>query len=261
MTDFAFLHGGGQGGWVWDETIAAMKVQAGEGQAGPGAHRFLALDAPGCGAKRGRDTSGYAFADTTRELIADIEAAGFRDVVLVGHSQAGMTMPHMAELAPTGLLRKLVYVTCSAPLPGMTTLDQMGHCRHGENPEQVGYPVGPGASMEERYRLMFCNDMDEDAAAAFLGKLGKDGWPASCYTHGDWRRDHLRSLPASYVVCLRDLALPVEWQERFADRLHARRIVRLDAGHQAMNTRPHALAEILLAEARPSDARLAEAAA
>ena len=24
MTDFAFLHGGGQGGWVWDETIAAI---------------------------------------------------------------------------------------------------------------------------------------------------------------------------------------------------------------------------------------------
>jgi hypothetical protein len=47
--DYALLHGGGQGSWVWDETIAALGVQGG-GTFG----RALALDAPGCGAKRGR---------------------------------------------------------------------------------------------------------------------------------------------------------------------------------------------------------------
>jgi len=242
MTDFAFLHGGGQGGWVWDETIAAMALQSG------GTARCLALDAPGCGTKRDRDTSGIAFADTTRELIADIEAAGYRDVVLVGHSQAGMTMPQMAEFAPH-LFRRLVYVTCSAPLASLTTLDQMGHGGHGDNDEEVGYPVAPGASMEDRFRAMFCNDMDEDRAADFLGKLGRDGWPASAYTFSDWRYDHLRAIPSTYVLCRRDMALPPVWQHRFADRLHARRVISIDAGHQVMNTRPHALAEVLLAEA------------
>jgi len=104
--------------------------------------------------------------------------------------------------------------------------------------------------MEKRYRAMFCNDMDEGQTADFLGKLGKDGWPASSYTFSDWRYDHLRAIPSSYVLCLRDIALPPVWQERFADRLHARRVTRIDAGHQVMNTRPHALAEVLLAEAR-----------
>ena len=94
MTDFVFLHGGGQGGWVWDETIAAMARQA--GQAGQGAHRYLALDAPGCGAKRDRDTSAIAFDDIARELVADVRAAGMADAVLVGHSQAGMELPQMA---------------------------------------------------------------------------------------------------------------------------------------------------------------------
>jgi len=64
---FAFLHGGGQGSWVWDETIAALSLQTG------GTVHCLALDAPGCGTKRGADASDYAFADTTRELVADIE--------------------------------------------------------------------------------------------------------------------------------------------------------------------------------------------
>ena len=35
--NFVFLHGGGQGGWVWDETIAAIGAQSG------GAARCLAL--------------------------------------------------------------------------------------------------------------------------------------------------------------------------------------------------------------------------
>ena len=241
MRDMVFLHGGGQGGWVWHETIAAIARQSDH------AVRCLALDAPGCGAKRGVDTAAYAFADTTRELIEDIARSGLHDVMLIGHSQAGMTIPHMAQLAPAGLIGKLVYVTCSAPLPGLTTLDQMGQGPRGSSVEEVGYPAGTEA---ERYATMFCNDMDEDDAAAFLARLGRDRWPTSAYRHADWRYEHLRAIPSSYVVALRDMALPASWQERFADRLHARRLHRIDAGHQVMNTRPEALAEILLAEAR-----------
>jgi pimeloyl-ACP methyl ester carboxylesterase len=242
VTAFVFLHGGGQGGWVWDETIAAMREQSGA------ANRYLALDAPGCGAKRGRDTSGMAFADISRELIGDIEAAGLRDVVLVGHSQAGMTMPQMAQFAP-GLFSKLIFVTCTMPLPGKTTLDQMGLGLHGSNPDQVGWPVDPmTSSMEDRFRLMFCNDMDQAAAATFLARLGADQWPACCYDYSDWQTDHLAAIPVSYVVCLDDLALPHEWQERYAGRLHADHVVRIAGGHQVMNTRPQALAEVLLAE-------------
>ena len=243
MTDFAFLHGGGQGGWVWDQTIEAMMHQS------PEPHRYLALDAPGCGAKRGRDTSAIEFIDIACELNADIVETDMRDVVLVGHSQAGMTMPQMAEFAP-GLFRKLVFVSCTLPLPGQSTLDQMGLGLHGQNPDQVGWPVDPmSASMEDRLALMFCNDMDDAAASAFMGKLGKDMWPACCYSYSDWKADHLAAMPVTYVHCLQDLALPPAWQMCFAERLHADRTVHLDAGHQAMNTRPQALAEILLAEA------------
>ena len=241
---FVLLHGGGQGGWVWDETVAALALQTG------GEARCLVLDGPGCGAKRGRDTATMTVEDINRELVADVVAVGLQGAVLVGHSQAGMHLPHMAELAP-GLFRKLVFVTCSAPLPGWTTLDQMGHdIGHGDDPDRVGYPLAAAAAMAERYRAMFCNDMADAEADGFLAKLGSDGWPAACYGHSDWRRDHLRGLDVSYVLCERDEALTPAWQHRFAARLHARRTYRIDAGHQVMNTRPHALAEVLLAECR-----------
>jgi len=243
LTNFAFVHGGGQGSWVWDETIAALVRQSG------GTARCLALDAPGCGTKRGRDTSQIAFDDIAAELVADIADAGMTDVILVGHSQAGMELPQMAELRPD-LIGKLVFVTCSAPLPGKTTLDQMGwEYGHGESADHVGYPVGPDASPEERYRAMFCNDMGPDEADAFLAKLGKDMWPPVCYSHSDWRREHLKDKPVTYVLCERDMSLPPDWQQRFAERLHADRTVRIDAGHQVMNTQPERLAEVLLAEA------------
>ncbi len=237
MTDFVFLHGGGQGGWVWDETIAALSAQSG------GSARCLALDAPGCGTKRGRDTAGYDFAAITAELVSDIEAAGLTDVVLVGHSQAGTSMPGMALLRPH-LFQKLIFVSCIAPDPGLTTIEMTAGRLHGGS-----HPfTDESLSIRERYRAMFCNDMVASQAEEFLDKLGPDQWPSVCYSHSDWPYDHLSSVPVSYVLCLDDAILPLDWQRFFAKRLHARTTPRIDAGHQAMNTRPQALAEILLAE-------------
>ncbi len=237
MTDFAFLHGGGQGSWVWDKTVAAMKAQS------CGAHRYLALDAPGCGVKRGRDTTAISFDAITAELVGDMEAAGMHQVVLIGHSQAGMHMPAMLKLRPE-LFSRLIFISCIAPDPGLTTIEMTGNRIHGGM-----HPFSDTMlSTRERYRQMFCNDMRPAQAEAFLDKLGHDGWPRSCYDETDWRYDHLADVPVNYVLCLQDSILPLEWQERFAARMHARQTLRIDAGHQVMNTRPQALAELLLAE-------------
>lgn len=243
MTDLVFLHGGGQGGWVWTETIAAIGTQSG------GEVSCLALDGPGCGAKRGRDTSAMSFAEITVELVTDIEAAGLKEVVLVGHSQAGTSMPAMAALRP-GLFRKLVFVSCIAPDPGLTVIE-MTTRRMREHGDTAGGKAltDEAMPMRERYRIMFCNDMAPARAEAFLDKLGYDQWPASCYAQTQWPYDHLAAMDVSYVLCLQDAILPLAWQERFAERLHARSTPRIDAGHQVMNTRPNALAEVLLAEA------------
>jgi pimeloyl-ACP methyl ester carboxylesterase len=244
MADYAFLHGGGQGGWIWDETIAALQVQTG-GSFG----RALALDAPGCGAKRGQPTDGLAMHDVAGELIADIEQAGLSDVVLVGHSQAGQALPIMARMRPD-LFRRLVYLTCSAPLPGQNVQQMIGSGLHGAKPEEVGWPVDPATTdMGTRFAAMFCNDMDPAQASAFLARAGQDMWPMITYTETEWSYDDLGGIPATFITCLQDMALPVPWQERFAERLKVERIVRLDAGHQAMTTRPHALAELLRLEA------------
>jgi pimeloyl-ACP methyl ester carboxylesterase len=244
MTDFAFLHGGGQGSWIWDETIDAIAAQS------AGSARCLAMDVPGCGKKRDRDTSAIDMPGIGAELVADVEAAGMKDVVLVGHSQAGSSLPIMAQIRP-GLFRRIVYVTCLASPPGRTSLEIMGNCRQGESDTEVGWPVDPQtATLAERFRAMFCNDMTREEGDAFLARLGKDSWPMQSYGYNQWRYDHLADIAGTYVICLRDQGLPPMWQRRFAEQLHADRLVHIDAGHQVMNTRPHTLAEVLLAESR-----------
>lgn len=242
QADYVFLHGGAQGGWVWDETLAALERQTGGGYG-----RALVLDVPGCGKKRARATDGLGPDEVAAELIAEIEAAGFRDAVLVGHSQAGTVLPRLLQLRPP-LFRRAVYVSSIAPLPGETVMTFRAGLPGGAPQWSSGAPSDPQAM----FRGLFCNDMEAAEAAAFLAKLGADAWPAAMYASDDWRYERPGAVPASYVVCLQDAVLPVAWQEIFAARLGAERLIRLDCGHQAMNTRPHALAEVLRIEAGAS---------
>src|SRR5262249_23037279 len=122
--------------------------------------------------------------------------------------------------------------------------------RRGSHPDEVGWPFDPQiVDVRERWPLLFCNDMSKAEAVSFLAKLGQDSWPRPVYAATDWPARPLNSVPASYVVCLKDQALPVNWQETFAARVNAQRLVHIDAGHQVMNPRPQALAEVLLHEA------------
>jgi pimeloyl-ACP methyl ester carboxylesterase len=126
----------------------------------------------------------------------------------------------------------------------------MGSGPQGSNENEVGWPSDAKiGDARERNASMLCNDMNKSETASFVATLGSDAWPTQMYSHTDWQFDGLDEVPATYVVCLRDRILPVTWQTKFAQRLHAHRLVHIDSGHQVMNSRPHALAEILRHEA------------
>ena len=240
--DLVFLHGGGQGSWIWDETLAALHLQQ------PGRHRTLALDIPGCGAKRGRHRDDISFPEIVAELAADIASAGLQDIVLVGHSQAGTVLPGLARTLPDRV-RRLIYVSCVAPPPGQAILETARalHATRGAPLFQIlGNPAIPYL---EQLRAAFCNDMAPAEADAFLARLQQDNWPESALSWTDYSYDVPAAAPATYVLCLSDQILPPDAQRRFAERFACQRIVSIDAGHQAQNTRPHGLAEILLREA------------
>ncbi len=240
-TDFVMIHGGKQAAWTWAETIAAMRLQD------PGFGRALALDVPGCGAKRGRDVAGLGIDDVVAEFAAELDAAGIRRGVLVGHSQAGTVIPKLMVERP-GMFRAAVYVSCSAPLHGQTVAQMMGGPR-GADPREVGRLPGETYS-PANFRAMFCNDMTEQMFEAFRAQWGKDNWPPRCGgADTNWSYRQSPEVDASYVLLRQDQALPTHWQARFADRLGAARVHEIDAGHQVLQSCPQALAELLLKEA------------
>ena len=234
------VHGGAQGAWVWDELIDALHAQGFR-------HPVVALDVPGCGTKRGRDTSGLDLLAVAVELGKELVDRDLSRILLVGHSQGGTLLPWLTAQVAERVVG-LAYVSCAAPMEGQTMREMMGrasreHCGDAE----VGFPLDPLThSFDEMFSLMFCNDMNAGDAERFLTKLSHDSWPeATDSSNRHWGREHVASLPATYVLALQDRALPTRWQERFAERLNCARMIRIDAGHQVMQTRPHALAEVL----------------
>src|SRR3954469_18012012 len=117
MTTFALVHGAWHGGWCWERVAAEL---AGRGE-----------DAVGAGLPRGRDAiapdlpcedMSAGFEDYADVVVAALENAG-DDVVVVGHSLGGLTIPHVATRRP---VRRLVFLCALLPAVGRSFADQFG---------------------------------------------------------------------------------------------------------------------------------------
>jgi len=212
----------------------------------PGAFgRILQLDIPGCGAKRGRDTSGLSRRDVVDELNAEVARAGVRGAMLVGHSAANMLLPDMARQG--GDYAGLCVLAGPILRPGEKGSEIFGQGVHGSEPDKVGYPVDPrSVTAEELRRAMFCLDMTPAQAAAFLAECASHVVPRRMLSDPAEAFDPAALPPASYVLTRRNPVFPAEWQRRFAARLApGTRLVEIDTGHEPFFTHPKLLAATL----------------
>jgi pimeloyl-ACP methyl ester carboxylesterase len=163
-------------------------------------------------------------------VVYRITTENLRNIVLVGHSMAGITLPAVAHRVPDRV-RHVVYLTTSNPPVGQSIADLMKH------------PLAPVAR-NLGFDEMFCNDLDRETTEWLLGNLRQD--PPLPYTD----KVEVSSLPAgissTYIVCEKDQALPVEYQLEQARNAGVDEIVRLDAGHSAFASKPEELACLLL---------------
>lgn len=237
--DFAFLHGGRHGGWCWERVIAAMAGR-------PGVGRLAALDVPGCGIKRGRDIADITLAQAVAELNQDLRDQGLRDVVLVGHSLAGIMLPAMA-LADPALFRELIFLATCVPREGESVADQMGTAKHWGDPDAMGWPLDPAATPPlEMQRAMFTPDMTPADMAWIMRETQQDNWPPQVVPTRMDRTGFIGLKPVSFIVTLRDPILPQAWQGRFAERIGTTGFYSLDTPHEPFVTHPQETADLLL---------------
>src|SRR5271165_4651909 len=97
---FVLVHGGSLGAWSWAAVIAQLQRLG---------HRAMAVDLAG------RGESPYDLAKVTLAVHIDtvsryIEKRGLTDVVMVGHSMAGLIIPNVAVRMPDRI-KRLIFVS------------------------------------------------------------------------------------------------------------------------------------------------------
>src|SRR5688500_8448116 len=104
MSTFGLVHGGGFGAWCWDRVVPELAARD---------HGTIAADLTTDDLAAGAAHCAEAI---TRAF------AGIADLVLVGHSIAGLITPLVAAQSP---VRRLVFLHSLLPRPGLSVVDQM----------------------------------------------------------------------------------------------------------------------------------------
>ena len=241
-TDFVFIHGGGRAGWCWTPTIEEM-ARSGH----PNLGRLVALDMPGWGAKK--DAEDCTMAGYVASAIRDIEDAGLRDIVVVGHSFAGLTIPYIVTAIPERF-KRVVFMACAVPDEGDSLRDLLVSMGKMDPAERIR-PAAP--------RERFKSEWDVERSSRRLGRERAE-WLVACLEQEFERerpmpvmekvaRDGFVGLkPASWIVLTRDRSMPPSWQRKFAAKLGIAETEQIELGgeHDAMISSPKGVAEVLL---------------
>jgi pimeloyl-ACP methyl ester carboxylesterase len=227
MQGYVLVHGGGFGSACWDRLRPLLREPV------------LAVDLPGRGTRAGDDLRTVSTQDCAEAVAADIEAADLRDVVLVGHSLAGVVVPRVLALVPDRL-RAAVLVAAIVPAEGETVMSTMAPATR----EAVGpaiadglYRPGDGAGLE-----MLCHDLDEEQTAFVVRTRTDDS--ARLLTDPTDLSGLDTAVPRWWVRLTRDRRVPPDLQTAGNGRWRGTE-VSLDTGHMAMVADPVGLAAIL----------------
>jgi pimeloyl-ACP methyl ester carboxylesterase len=235
MFPLVLVHGGGFDHRCWDRLMPFLDGPA------------VAVDLPGRGSHPARLAS-VTFATCADAVTADVDAAGFDEVVLVGHSLAGCSLP--ATIDRLGeRVRHAVFVACSVPEHGTSTVDTLppeiqAMARAAAEAQSTG-TLDPAIA-----KIVFGNDLDDEQFAWCIERMVPE---AMGLTADPVDLTPLqRAFPRTWVRPVHDAIIDAEKQLRFAANAGATEVVDLDAAHMCMISQPEALARILNGIAVPA---------
>lgn len=232
MTTFALVHGAWHGASCWDATAAHLRAAG---------HDAIAVDLPIDNPAAGL----VDYAATVLESLADVSAGS--DVVVVGHSLGGLTIPLVAAARP---VRELVYLCAFVPLPGAALEDDLlalpdtfAPGWHALVAQQEGHGDGSSSWPVPAAIAAFYDDCPPDVASAAAATLRRQHWGVAREPHP------LLAYPevaARAIVCTEDRVLNAESCARHAEERVGASVRRIAGGHCPMVARPALLAELLL---------------
>jgi pimeloyl-ACP methyl ester carboxylesterase len=234
------VHGGEHAGDCWDLVVAELHRQEPE-------LRTLAVDLPGRGRTPG-DLSTATIGAWVDSVVADIEEAGLGDVVIVGHSMAGVTVPGVVAKLGSARVREMILAAAFVPPQGQSIVDTLGgplavfarHAAKGRRPVKI-----PGVVT----RYAFCNGMTREQSRLTMSKLRAESprIPGESVDRSAMPDD----VPRTWILTTRDRALSQKSQHRSMTALGGvQDVISIDACHELMFSHPERLAQVLLERCR-----------
>ncbi|MFD9409838.1 alpha/beta fold hydrolase [Streptomyces sp. NPDC059989] len=230
MTNFVLVAGAWLGSWAWDEVTPQLRA------AGHGAH---ALTLSGLAERRAEPAGQQTH---VRNVVEEVERLDLRDVVLVGHSYAGIPVGQAAERIGDRLAR-VVFVDSNVPADGESFVSTWW-----EGPAKLEAAISGNGGFWAPLTASDCEGQGLGADQIARIVDGATPHPGATLSEPAVLARPLGELPTTYVKCLLDGPEPNEDVARLLTGDNWR-LVRMDTGHWPMFSRPRELAEILLAAA------------
>ena len=202
LPDLVLVHGGAHAANCWDLVVAELHRQAPE-------LRILAVDLPGRGDTLG-DLATATIDEWVVSVVADIEREGLGDIVIVGHSMAGVTVPGIVAKLGSARVRELILAAAFVPPQGRAIVDTLGgplawFARRGA---KSGKPMKvPRVAAQ----YAFCNGMTPQQREFALSRL----YPESARIPGEPvdRSALSDDVPRTWILTTRDRALSNKSQQ------------------------------------------------
>jgi pimeloyl-ACP methyl ester carboxylesterase len=233
--EFVLVHGMSHGAWAWDAVTPLLERRG---------HRVLAVELPGHG-RRAHERA-RASVDAYGQAVSDaMTAAGISRAVLVGHSMGGMVIQRAAELAPARIAHLVFLAAVVMPRGGSLLHSHLPRASRalfeGLAASGGGIVQYPAAMEHARW----FNDMPPGDPRVTDTLVRLTPQPLRPWRERvDMRRFYAMRVPATYVRCLADAAVPPARAAEYAARLGVAP-VDLDCAHAPMLSAPDALTRIL----------------
>jgi pimeloyl-ACP methyl ester carboxylesterase len=203
---------------------------------------------PGHGATPG-DLTAVGIADCVRSAVEQVEAAGLGEVVVVGHSLAGLTVPGMAAKLGSPRVREIVLAAASVPVQGTAIVDMLAGPLAWYVRRAVRLRKPPATTPNMLSALLFCNGMSPAQRRFTLSRIHPEA--TTLITEAVDRSDLPADIPRTWILTLRDRALSRRTQLRSIAALGGvQTLIPVDTCHDLMITEPRRLAEILIERCR-----------
>ncbi|MEU3405220.1 alpha/beta hydrolase [Streptomyces sp. NPDC006670] len=227
MTNFVLIAGARLGSWAWDDVVPHLRAAG---------HDIHPLTLSGLADKQGVPAGQQTH---VQDIVDEVERQDLRDVVLVGHSYAGVP-GGQAAVRIGDRLSHVVFLDSGLPADGEPFVSAWpdGGAQMTKLIADNGgfWPVAPAAHFEG-------HGLTDDQITRIVA--GSTPHPGATLTEPAVLEGPLADLPATYVKCT--LGDP-EPSDEVAELLTGGRwqLVEMDTGHWPMFSQPLELARILL---------------